>query len=771
VSNGERLTTGLSVCLVGLLLAGGAVALGDHSADHPGAGWKAGTTGRSPVAARAAVATEPAWAQTPVWSKILPDTNGPVAESSPTVATLDDDGPSVVVGDRSGEVYALHLSDGSAVAGWPVHTGAPVDSTPSVSPSGNGLDSVFVGAGNAAQPLSGGYEGFGPGGSTLWDTAVTNPVGDDAPASGVQASLTVGDLQGGTDVVAGSLGQETYALDAGTGAPLDGWPFFNSDSTFSTAALADLYGTGRTEIVEGGDQTAGYALGQTYAQGGHVRILNATGGLICQAPTTEVVDSSPAVGGFLAGGATGIVDGTGSFFPGASDSDTVKAYDTDCHLVWSVTLDGSSYSSPALADVTGDGTLDVVEGADTGSAGSVTALDGTDGQVLWTVPAAGRVIGSVTTADLSGAGFQDVLVPTTAGVEILDGRSGQEVATLNATSGVTNGVVGFQNSPLVTDDPGGDIGITVAGYTGLNQGVIEHYEIPGSDGATVDESGSWPMFHHDPQLTGDAGSTTPAGAVAACQVPAAADGGYDLVASDGGIFSFGGQPFCGSTGGTRLNAPIVGMAMAPDTGGYWLVAADGGVFAYGGAGYFGSMGGQPLNKPIVGLAATPDGRGYWLVAADGGIFAFGDARFYGSTGSLTLNAPVVGISVNPDGLGYRLVAADGGIFTFGDAAYAGSTGGEKLNQPIVGIAADQATGGYWLVASDGGIFAFGAPFLGSAGATPLNAPVVGIQAAINGDGYRLVASDGGIFSYGDATFAGSTGALVLNRPMVGLAGF
>ena len=80
-----------------------------------------------------------------------------------------------------------------------------------------------------------------------------------------------------------------------------------------------------------------------------------------------------------------------------------------------------------------------------------------------------------------------------------------------------------------------------------------------------------------------------------------ADGlGYWLVASDGGVFSFGDAPFHGSTGGERLNAPIVGLA--PDgPGGYWLVAADGGVFAYGAAAFAGSAGALPLQRPVVGM--------------------------------------------------------------------------------------------------------------------------------------------------------------------------
>jgi len=123
----------------------------------------------------------------------------------------------------------------------------------------------------------------------------------------------------------------------------------------------------------------------------------------------------------------------------------------------------------------------------------------------------------------------------------------------------------------------------------------------------------------------------------------ATQAGYLLVASDGGIFSFGAAQFRGSIAATPLNAPIVGMAATPDGGGYWLVAADGGIFAYGDALFHGSAGASPLNKPIVGMAATPDGGGYWLVAADGGIFAYGAALFHGSAGASPLKKPIVGM--------------------------------------------------------------------------------------------------------------------------------
>ncbi len=67
-----------------------------------------------------------------------------------------------------------------------------------------------------------------------------------------------------------------------------------------------------------------------------------------------------------------------------------------------------------------------------------------------------------------------------------------------------------------------------------------------------------------------------------CVAPPGASG-YDLAASDGGVFTFGTLPFCGSAGSLKLNKPVVGMALTHNGGGYWLVATDGGIFNYGNA--------------------------------------------------------------------------------------------------------------------------------------------------------------------------------------------
>ena len=286
---------------------------------------------------------------------------------------------------------------------------------------------------------------------------------------------------------------------------MKGFPWFQADTNFSTAAVADVEGNGQNQIIEGGNTTAGTVFDTTYIDGGQIRILGETGnrghaarpnsGLYCEYTTDQGVDSSPAVGDIF-NGRPGIVVGTSTERVGKTMTDDVIAVNSACRRVRQTSLDGATTSSPALADVLGNGRLQVIEGTQNGY---VYCLNSLTGDVHWRTRAPGIVIGGVVTTDL-GNGYQDVIVPSTAGAFILDGKTGRIVQTLEHS-------VGLQNSPLVTDDPNGTIGITVAGYTGswaTQHAVIEHFEVVGSHGSGVTEAGAWPEFHHDAQLTGNA---------------------------------------------------------------------------------------------------------------------------------------------------------------------------------------------------------------------------------------------------------------------------
>ena len=226
-------------------------------------------------------------------------------------------------------------------------------------------------------------------------------------------------------------------------------------------------------------------------------------------------------------------------------------------------------------------------------------------------------------------------------------------------------------------------------------------------------------------------------------VTAAPSAGAQSVDLPGSPVAFGDA---GSFGAAPAHpvGPVVGMAATASGNGYWIVASDGGIFTFGDANFYGSMGGQHLNAPIVGMAATPDGRGYFEVASDGGIFTFGDASFHGSAVGVS-RASIVTMSLDSDGGGYWLAAANGGVFTFGDANFYGSMGGQSLASPIVGMVRSPDSGGYWLLPSQAPQELLGlAPLaLGSRGPA-----VAAMQQRLTNLGYWLGTPDG---VFGDST--------------------
>ncbi len=84
-----------------------------------------------------------------------------------------------------------------------------------------------------------------------------------------------------------------------------------------------------------------------------------------------------------------------------------------------------------------------------------------------------------------------------------------------------------------------------------------------------------------------------------------------LATSSGSLLAFG-VPSYGSPGGP-LNRPIVGVVPSGDQQGYWMVASDGGIFSYGDARFFGSTGNIRLNRPssVWRPPTTNAATGWW----------------------------------------------------------------------------------------------------------------------------------------------------------------
>ncbi|MEO7442763.1 MAG: FG-GAP-like repeat-containing protein, partial [Acidimicrobiales bacterium] len=448
-----------------------------------------------------AIAGEPAGAvATQRWSIDLP--GAAIRESSALGVDLDGGGLDVVVGSLDRKVYAVHGADGSPVGGWPRTTTHPVNSSPSAADveGTDGRPEVFVGSGtgNSGECSGGGLYSFRSDGTERFryqgrDADCANQAFHSTPA--------LGDISrdGVVDATVGALGLSVHSVSAG-GTSNPGWPYNADDTVFSSPALADVNGDNLTDVVVGGDSTPG---GPIDHRGGLVRAISGTGATLWEYRVNEIVRSSPAVGDIDGNGTPEIVFGTGDYWArrpgGASDATRIFALNANGTLKWVQDTGGYTMGGPALADLDGNGVLDVAIGTFEGpNPGRVLAYRG-DGSMMPGFPIAsggGVVLGGITTADLNGDGGQDLLVPTGGGVFVYSGRTAQRLFALH------EGQAAYQNSPLVTDvDGNGLVDVILAGTRPNGSGVITRFEMGASDNARIGTL-AWPTFRRDARRTG-----------------------------------------------------------------------------------------------------------------------------------------------------------------------------------------------------------------------------------------------------------------------------
>ena len=315
-----------------------------------------------------------------------PQSTGDYVESSPAIADLDgDDSLEIVVGSLDGKIYAWH-ADGTPVAGWPQNAGSYVYSSPAIADlDGDGSPEIVVGSQD--------HKVY------AWHADGTPVTGwPQSTGSFMYASPAIADLDGdgSLEIVIGTYDKKVYAWHA-DGTLVIGWPQSAGGWVYSSPAIADLDGDGSLEIVVG-----------SWDRKGAVYAWHVNGTLVTGWPksVSSIITSSPVIADFDGDGSLEVV--VGSF------DRKIYAWHANGTLVtgWPQIVGGSVnqyvHSSPAIADLDGDGSLEIVIGADNGMVYAWHA----DGTLVtdWPQSTSNRVYSSPAIADLDGDGSLEIVV-------------------------------------------------------------------------------------------------------------------------------------------------------------------------------------------------------------------------------------------------------------------------------------------------------------------------------------------------------------------------
>ncbi|MBI2896719.1 MAG: S8 family serine peptidase [Deltaproteobacteria bacterium] len=477
--------------------------------------------------------------------------------------------------DASGRVgearraFFLRADTGSH-PGFPREIGAGVAASPAIADvDGDSTPEIVIGAADGSVHLL-----SGPTGRELpgWPVAT-----DDERGADIVSSPAVGDLDGdgSAEIVLGTIAGQLHAWHA-DGSPLEGWPIDLGDMILATPVLADLDGDGRKEVV-----TAPYD--------GPVHALTAQGVDIDGWPVVALdetvaepraagTSASPAVGDLDGDGTLEVILGSGEGYgPRLMQTGRVYAWHSDGSPVlgWPVrpqalqALPGfllftGVVGAPSLGDLDGDGTLETVVGALTGTgtvygAGGdeLASLSGSGWGASSDVPADTGVwvAGIASFGDLDGDGALDVAAPL-MGMSAQLARFGNFMLGAWTSSGGWLGAFpraqeGYSLlvNPAIADLDGDGVAEVLAGSSGRvlhavnrdgdepagwpkhladwiaaspavwdldGDGLLEVVAVTRSGRVHVwDQSGplvrgdgsiaaAWPMFRHDPARTGSA---------------------------------------------------------------------------------------------------------------------------------------------------------------------------------------------------------------------------------------------------------------------------
>jgi len=330
----------------------------------------------------------------------------------PAIADVNGDGIlEVVVGSDDHNLYALRGSDG-AVA-WSFETDGPIRSSPRLADvNGDGVLEVVLGSDDSNIYCLNGVDG-----RVLWALRCDGPI---------RAPPAIGDVDcdGSTEIVVAGDDSTIYAINGRSGER--NWQSSHkgarSGSLIQSApCLVDINGDGKLEIVTG--SASGYLL--VFDSKGSLQIRKDF-----EAPS---FNASVAVGDINKDGVIEIV--------ACSDNGAVYTVRPDGETMWSKVIGVSLRSSPVLADVNGDGKMEILIHVSEGYSndGKLLCL-GPGGDILWdrTISGQGRSIPLPVDLDHDG-GIEIVIISEKDGIIILSG-DGEELKTIGTSGDVGAGL-------------------------------------------------------------------------------------------------------------------------------------------------------------------------------------------------------------------------------------------------------------------------------------------------------------------------------------------
>ena len=416
---------------------------------------------------------------------------------SPVVANVDPSYPGleVVAASEFGPVYVWH-ADGTLTPGWPQDVGGAWAAPAVADLDGDGSLEIVIATvfGRVYVYNHDGTQAAG------WPTMDLGWEHWSTPA--------LGDLDGDGDleIVVGSANQNVYAWHH-DGSDVTGWPIATTAEVHSSAAIGDLDGDGSLEVVLGTNDGTIYAW---HGDGSPVAgnwPLAIAGGLEASA--------SAALGDLDGDGDLEIVVGTSV----EGTNNQVHAWHHDGTVVTGWPKDipqsfhgGGFVGRPAsidIANLDGGSDLEVIVMANDDRIyvwkGNGTAVAG------WPPPGPGGdfyefVVSSPSVADIDGDGDMEVVAE--ASFSEVGSFTRYDVYAFHhdgtAVAGWPKTVSWYSNSsPAITDiDLDGDVEILVG-----SDGIFV-WDLPGAFAA---DSGEWPSYRHDNRRTGksDSAATAP----------------------------------------------------------------------------------------------------------------------------------------------------------------------------------------------------------------------------------------------------------------------